>query len=599
MRIRDCSIFTKVFSGYLALAVGLTVLTGVTSYLVMSRSLIHINKEELTEKALIIADIFTDDSRGDSAYARMRNIENLTEAQVIYIGRDMVARRLPRLGERPDISKDDELSLEQSSVIDALDVQLVTSILDGKTACDVRKVEFMGGNVLFAGAPVYAADHSVEGAAILYRPFVDIQSMTGNVAWMIAASCVIAGMASTLLAFGVSRWMVRPIQVLNDSARRMAQGHYGETVPLNQRDEIGQLGETLDHLSVRLLEVINALKEEKSKLEQILSGIGEGIVAIDQNGQVVHYNNAALELLETSSWLGKESSERKQTLVEMLNQAMITGERAENMWTNSSGRSIAAIVWPMTNEENGFIGAVGLLRDVSESQRLEQMRKDYVANISHELRTPLTGIRGMVEPLLDGYMDTEEEKMDCYRVIYQETMRLEKLIGEMLDLSRLQAGRAQVELEPMNVEGVLGAALRRMRNRAESSGVKLEIAMDEEALPQIMGNEDRILQVLIILLDNALSFTPSGGSVTIFARVQSKWVWLGVRDTGAGIDPADLPYIWERFYKADKSRMRTTGTGLGLTIAKLVVECMGGTIQVRSEPGKGAEFEFSLTVAEE
>ena len=595
--IRDCSIFTKVLLGYLLLALGLTILTGITSYLVMSHSLITTNKEELTEKALIIADIFSDDGRSDPAYVRMRNIENLTEAQVIYVGRDMVARRIPRMGGHVD--GEAEIPLEQSGIIDALDVELVRSILDGKASCDIREVEFMGGNVLFAGAPVYAIDHSIEGAAILYRPFIDIQNMTSDMAWLIVVSSVTAGLLSTLLALSVSRWLVRPIRVLTRSAQRMAQGHYGETVPLNQRDEIGQLSHTLDHLSVRLNAVINALRDEKIKLEQILSGIGEGIVAIDRDGEVIHYNNAALELLEMSAWLGEENAERKQQLIDMLKQAMVSGERAEMVDTNDSGRTIAAIVWPMTNGEDGCIGAVGLLRDVSESQRLEQMRRDYVANISHELRTPLTGIRGMVEPLMDGYMDTEEEKMDCYRVIYQETMRLEKLIGEMLDLSRLQAGRAQVELEPMEVAGVLEAAQRRMLNRAQEGGVQLEVFIENDPLPHVMGNEDRILQVLIILLDNALSFTPAGGSVTIFARTQGKKVYLGVKDTGAGIDPADLPYIWERFYKADKSRMRTTGTGLGLTIAKLVVECMGGQITVRSEPGRGAEFEFSLMVAEE
>ena len=404
-----------------------------------------------------------------------------------------------------------------------------------------------------------------------------------------------------MLAFLVSRWLVRPIQTLTQAARRMSAGHYGEPVPLDQKDEIGELGGALGHLSFRLQGVISDLRDEKSKLEQILSGIGEGIVAVDQEGRVVHYNNAALELLEVSEWDAYAAGGRRdhrEKLTGMLKQAAISGERAEAVWKNEAYRSIAAKVWPMINEENGSIGAVALLRDVSEAERLEQLRKDYVANISHELRTPLTGIRGMVEPLMDGYMDTEEEKMDSYRVIYQETLRLEKLIGEMLDMSRLQAGRAQIELEMMRVEGVLEAAKRRMVSRAQEIGVAIGVHFTEE-LPAVMGNEDRILQVLIILLDNALSFTPAGGSIDLTARRQGRYVYVGVQDTGAGIDPSDLPYIWERFYKADKSRMRTTGTGLGLAIAKLVVECMGGIISVRSELGKGTKFEFSLAVCEE
>lgn len=224
---------------------------------------------------------------------------------------------------------------------------------------------------------------------------------------------------------------------------------------------------------------------------------------------------------------------------------------------------------------------------------MEQLRRDYVANISHELRTPLTGIRGMVEPLIDGIMESEEERQECYHVILKETIRLEKLVGEMLDMSRLQDGRVHVELEPLELPGILEAAARGMRQIAVDAGVELAVETDGTEL-QCMGNEDRITQVLVILMDNALSFTPSGGTVTVYARDAGPMVEVGVRDTGCGIEPKDLPMIWERFYKADRSRMRTTGTGLGLSIAKLVVELMGGQIGVKSEPGKGADFTFTL-----
>jgi len=199
----------------------------------------------------------------------------------------------------------------------------------------------------------------------------------------------------------------------------------------------------------------------------------------------------------------------------------------------------------------------------------------------------------MVEPLMDDIMETEEQRHECYAVIYQETLRLEKLVGDMLDLSRLQDGRIRMEMEMLDVTGICAAAKRRMDSIARTRGV--EIALDIDKNPMMcMGNEDRILQVFTILLDNALGFTPKGGNVTIFARDMQETVLLGVRDTGTGIEPKDLPFIWERFYKADKSRMRTTGTGLGLAIARLVVELMGGTIQAESVPGNGATFTFIL-----
>ncbi len=252
-----------------------------------------------------------------------------------------------------------------------------------------------------------------------------------------------------------------------------------------------------------------------------------------------------------------------------------------------------AVVSPV-RPGRGEVGAVCLLTDVSESSRLDQLRRDYVANVSHELRTPLTGIRGMVEPLMDGFIDTEEERQECYAVIHRETVRLEKLVGEMLDMSRLQDGRAGVELEPMELPGILQSAIRDMKPLAEQAGVRLALEMDGSRLA-CMGNEGRIMQVLVILLDNAIDFTPQGGKVTVIARsTGDSRVAVSVADTGCGIEPRDIPMIWERFYKVDRSRMRTKGTGLGLAIAKLVVELMGGEITVQSEMGKGSVFTFTL-----
>ena len=230
---------------------------------------------------------------------------------------------------------------------------------------------------------------------------------------------------------------------------------------------------------------------------------------------------------------------------------------------------------------------------ISQSEKIQQ---EFISSVSHELRTPLTGIRGMVEPLMDGVLETEEEKNDCYQVIYRETRRLEKLIGEMLDLSRLQDGRAQMELEAICVEPVLERAVESVARLAENAGIELTVDADEGAV--CMGNEERIIQVLIILLDNALSFTPTGGHIAVRAKKDGRFVELSVHDDGAGIEPKDLPYIWERFYKADKSRMRTKGTGLGLAIAKKVVELMGGTIGVQSEVGKGSAFTLRLPSAD-
>jgi two-component system sensor histidine kinase ResE len=592
------SIFIKLLSGYLAVTLVIILLTGVVSYALLQNYLINSNKRDLLDKAETLAKM----AQRPGGYSRVLDlprigeIQTLTDAQVIYIDSTMQARQVPDW-RRPDLfNKGEPQDFQILDVIDSLDQQLLKSLLDGNTAVDVRKLDFMQDQMVFAGAPIKDSDGATKGALLLCRPLREVSVANQNLIKLMAIAFLIAGLIASAIAYLFSRRLTRPLTALNRTATRMAEGFYGERVGITQNDEIGQLGTTLNLLSGRLSTVINTLNEEKSKLEKVLTSIGEGIIAVDRQGRVVHHNQAALSLLALPPRT-EESQSIKQQLTEMLQRASDGDERVMSRF-KVRDRIIEAVASPIHNEGDGTtIGAVCLLRDISESERLEQMRRDYIANVSHELRTPLTGIRGMAEPLLDGYIETEQERQECYRVIYQESLRLEKLIGEMLDLSRLQEGRIKLELEPMEPEGLLEAANRRMKARAAEGQV--ELAVEAEPGLMVMGDEDRILQVLIILMDNALSFTPPGGSVTLSAhRAPGKKVVLGVKDTGAGIDPGDLPYIWERFYKADKSRMRTSGTGLGLSIAKLVVGLMGGTISVDTKLGEGSAFTFTLDEAE-
>lgn len=574
-------------------------MTGAVSYVLVRQYIISSNLNDLMAKAQIVSNMIARPG-GETRVLTLeglRGLQSLSDATYIYVDADRNARRLPvrtrrsvRFGTEPDV--------QYFEVIESLDEQLLETLLQGSTAYDVRKLDFISDQVLFAGAPIVNIGGKVTGAVILYRPLREVSAMSQRILSLFSIAGAFAVGGAACLAWIISRRFTRPLIALNRTAGHIAEGHYGERAPISDiGDEIGQLGMTLNLLSERLYSVIKNLTEEKTKLEKVLTSIGEGVIAVDREGRAVHYNTAALELLGIETWSARSHMEtrlnQQDQLLDMLSASIERAEKGQTHWKNPSGRVVEAVSSPLINPDGTIIGAVCLLRDISEAERLEQMRRDYIANISHELRTPLTGIRGMVEPLLDGYMDTEEEKRDCYDVIYQETMRLEKLIGEMLDLSRLQDGRISIELEPMDPVALQQEAARRLRDRAKEAGIFLTVEQPQHSL-LCMGNENRILQVLIILLDNALSFTPSGGSITLRTRCENEWIVLEVTDTGAGIDPMDLPYIWERFYKADKSRMRTSGTGLGLSIAKLAVELMGGSIDVKTEVGKGSTFIFTL-----
>ena len=547
--------------------------------------------------------------------------ESLTDAQVILVDTDMTLvtrqtlrnRRLTVTravdGETADTDAQSDATVtssdaqqsgdeqpDGSQILSAIDYEVVSKLLSGSTISDVRQFDFMEGTWVIAGAPIISNDQ-VDGAVLLCQPLSQISDISMNISLIMIVAVSVSTVFAIILSLLLTQRIVQPITAMTRTALRMAGGSYGERVTVPTTAEIAQLGESLNLLSGNLNTTIRSLNQEKVKMELVLSGIGEGIMAINQVGMMVHCNDAAVKLLElheSDAQLDVYHLTERSPLIGMLIQVLESGEGLSGEWKNGAGQSVAATVSPIRMGDD-LMGAVGLVRDVSEAERLEQLRRDYVANISHELRTPLTGIRGMVEPLIDGVYETEVEKQDCYQIIYQETRRLERLITDMLDISRLQDGRIHIDLEEMQVHGIMQAAARRLERRAADGGVHLSVADGPD--PVVLGNEDRIMQVLIILIDNALKFTPTGGSITLRARIAEGMLWMSVSDTGAGISNEDLPYIFERFYKADKSRMETRGTGLGLAIARLVVELMGGTIWCESELGRGSRFEFSVHLA--
>ncbi|MDO4740004.1 MAG: ATP-binding protein [Eubacteriales bacterium] len=572
----------------------------------MRRYAVQTSIDDLSAKAWTVSEL-----AGESA-GRIRlltpdalyELQELTDAQIIYVDREMNASLL-----MPDnayalpeeFRTGTDYDLASIPLDDPLDKRLVERILGGERIRATQQLRLLDASIVLCGAPVYDLSEKdvpeAMGAVILSRRLEDVWNGAQEIVLIFAAAGCISVLLSLIPAWFLSRRIAKPVLEIAGTARGISEGSYGLTTDaVYSSRELDELGRTLNALSLRLDSAFATLSNEKSKLEQILRGIGEGIIAVDRSGYVLHHNAAAIALTQAppSDPLSAPALRAGDTEL-LLQRAMNERRQFSTGWTLSDGRIINANTYPVFDEAGeNTIGAVALMRDVSESARLEQMRRDYIANISHELRTPLTGIRGMIEPLIDGVIEDDEEKQGCYRIIYQETVRLQKLIGDMLDMSRLQDGRVEIALERMDVGAICRTVAERMQRRAQETGVALRVQADENDDLFATGNEDRIMQVLVILLDNAFSFTPAGGEIRVLCTKKNGHVEFSVRDTGTGIDPRDLPYIWERFFKADRSRMRTGGTGLGLAIAKLAVEHMGGAISVESVPGVGSSFTVSL-----
>jgi two-component system sensor histidine kinase ResE len=235
-----------------------------------------------------------------------------------------------------------------------------------------------------------------------------------------------------------------------------------------------------------------------------------------------------------------------------------------------------------------------VVRDISKENQLENMRRDFVANVSHELRTPLTLIQGYAEALEEGLAVDEEARQEMVGIIREETNRLKRLVSDLLDLSKMQSGNLQLTLNSINLPSLLERATHPFRPLAREQKIQLKLQLGQQ-LPEIIGDEDRLAQVLINLLDNALRYTPEGGAIELGVAAKGKGVEIWVQDSGSGISPQEVPYIFERFFKVDKSRRRdSAGTGLGLAIAKSIIQAHGGTFRVESELGKGTGFFIGL-----
>ena len=465
--------------------------------------------------------------------------------------------------------------------------------------------ESASSEVLFIGVPIkvgYGQNQLVVGAIFFVAPMDEMNAglTSMNIALLYSALLVLLVMAAPV--YLISARLIRPLRQTRDIALAMANGDFSLRADTGQSGEIGELAATMNNLADKLALSIAALTLERNRLRQILGGMGEGLLAVDRDLVITQANLALTELLGlAASPVAGSSLDAFAANADELAAAYknaIEGKQEITVTLQRGSRIIQGHVAPLCEESEISIvaGAVGLFRDITEAERLEQTRRDYVANVSHELRTPLTAMRALVEPLHDGMVSSEQDRQRYYGIILQEIVRLSRLINDMLELSRLQSGTLSMPISEIDLEQLLRDLADRVSLQAEDADLTFELPSDLTGCPPVRGNPDRIEQVLIILVDNALKYTPAGGRISISADWNDRQVLVSVADTGVGIMPDDIDNVFERFYKADKAHQQP-GTGLGLAIAREILSQMGQTIQVRSEPGQGAVFTFTLARA--
>jgi len=440
-----------------------------------------------------------------------------------------------------------------------------------------------------------------------FNPSADPADLPGSDKWWVPfAWLMLSAFVTAFFATRSLRGRLRtPLRSLTRAANSLAEGNYDEQVSPFSAHEVAPLVRAFNSMADKLNERIEVLSREENKVRTILAGMVEGVVAVDPYAQILHMNKAACEILNVSvddpeGWHIYDVIEVEE-VGELLRQTLRDGvERVEELkiMKDDQEQVLEAHASPLRGRDGELAGGLVVLDDLTQLQRLERVRTDFVANVSHELKTPVTAISGLVETLIESEEMDQETRSRFLGKIQNQSLRLSTLVADLLALSRVEARDEQeLELRRMDLRIVVMDSVRRAMVAAEEKNIQLHSQLPEDEV-NVEGEEEALRQVVDNLLDNAIKYTQGGGGVSLSIEVEEEWAILLVKDSGIGIEAEHLERIFERFYRVDKARSREVGgTGLGLSIVKHFTARMGGVVGVESEPGVGTTFRVELPLA--
>jgi two-component system, OmpR family, phosphate regulon sensor histidine kinase PhoR len=420
-----------------------------------------------------------------------------------------------------------------------------------------------------------------------------------NLVWGGAA---VTALVALLPTWWLTRRLVQPLHELTAGAQRIAAGEFGQKVYLDRGDELAQLADAFSYMTGQLAHQFTQLDEDRQQLRAVLGSMVEGVIAIDTEQTILFANNCAGQMLEfaTKSAAGRKLWEvvRQRAVQDLVQTALRapSGEPSKLEFTDPAGKSLLLHVAQLPGETAR--GAVLVFHDTTELRRLERLRQDFVANVSHELKTPLSVITACVETLLNGGIDDVENRSRFLTRIQEESHRLHALILDLLSLARIESGEQLWTLSSITVAEMAQACVDRHQARARGKKQLMTLEGPHADQVHVLADEEALAEILNNLVDNALKYTPEGGAIRLRWWSDETHVGIEVKDTGIGIPEADLPRIFERFYRVDKARSRELGgTGLGLAIVKHLVQAMHGSIRAASVFGEGSTFSIRLPIA--
>jgi two-component system, OmpR family, phosphate regulon sensor histidine kinase PhoR len=491
-------------------------------------------------------------------------------------------------------------SLEKIEAINKKHKQVISKILQGNKT-QKTNLELVSGNDLhYFGSPV-VKNNEIQGYVFISAKVGEVDRANREIWWLLSVSLGIALILIILLGVKITNYYTKPIEAATNVAIELSKGNYKARTYEDQRKETSMLSKSINILARNFQEIVSNQEIQQERLTTLIENMGSGLILIDSRGFVSLINRTYKEVFKVkpNEYLNKlyyDVIEHKK-IAELVEEIFMTEQRVRRQFIlplSIERRYFEVFGSPIIGLNNEWKGVLLVFHDITELKKLEQMRKDFVANVSHELKTPITSIKGFSETLLDGAMNDKATLEAFLSIILKESDRLQTLIKDLLDLSKIEQQGFQLNIEQLDIMLLLDEIRTMLDGKAVEKNIHLHLVPNTYPL-FVDGDYYRLKQVFINLIINAIHYTPSDGVVEIAVREKESKVLIDIKDTGIGIEKEEIPRIFERFYRVDKARSRNSGgTGLGLAIVKHIVEAHKGSISVESVNNEGATFTISL-----
>ncbi|KZL92693.1 ATP-binding protein [Clostridium magnum] len=590
------SITLKLTFGFLTIVVISTLLIGIIALSIFKNNIYEVKRNNMKKHAHEISEIVSPLLQKNVASDDTKNIANIvgsfpnTKTWIVNTEKNFLV-----------ISKNENnifTSIDTSAVKAAYN-SLIISGLKGIESSDELLNPYYQEEMMTISVPIKDSTGNVIGVVLLHSSIADLSSSMDSFFLYLILALIGEVFIAGFMGYYFSKSISKPIKKINSTALEMARGNYGIKTEVYSDDEVGELASTFDLMSLKLKHTISKVTEEKTKLSNIITSMSDGIIALDTNLEVININASAARLLYCN--VSKLDIDIKTALrdldLESFIEDSMTNNRKEAISRKFLNKTLNFSLSPISLDSDKAIGMVILIQDISEKEALEQMRKDFVSNVSHEFRTPLTIMKGNLESIVDGMISPSDVPESCSTLL-KETNRLERMVRDLLELSKLESGKVQANFDKVDINSFIKDMSRTVKPLIMNKNIELILDLGSN-LPPLLSDYDKLKQLFLIFLDNAIKFSAFNSEIKIKSTLDNDSILLLISDKGVGIDSCNIEHLGERFYKADSSRSSANnGTGLGISIAKKLIELLQGDFSIDSELSKGTTIKIHLPIME-